>query len=288
MQDLARPTIEREACPLCGGSAAKPVRKEQDATLARCIECSFLHVVPRPTEEQLKALYDDEYFAGEDLASCLDFRRPVFEQCLARLENLCPHRGRLLDVGCGTGEFVEDACSHGWDAVGIESSCLAAEFARDQKRLPVHHAVLQSAPFPAQSFSAVTLLDVLEHLRDPREELYWVRDLLRDGGIVVVRVPNTVFHLIRTRVCDMLRIADQGLQMRYHLNHFTPGTLARLLRTVGFEVLSIEVGAPETKAHAAWASPNAKRLYVKAATALHNVTGWNVGNIMVAYAKKPA
>ena len=271
---------------MCGCSQARRIRTEKDGTLVRCAECSFLHVVPRPTAEELTALYDDEYFAGHDLASCLNFRRPVFAQCLAKLAKLRPQRGTLLDVGCGTGEFVEDARAAGWNAVGIESSRPAAEFAHEQKHLPVHHATLDHVPFPSASFSAVTLLDVLEHLRDPRQELVAVRNLLRPDGIAVVRVPNTVFHLARTRVCDLLHVADEGLQMRYHLNHFTPRTLAGLLRRVGFEIISVDVGAPETLAHAAWATPSAKRYYVRAATALHALTGVNLGNIMVAYARK--
>src|SRR5262249_31066862 len=161
----------RQACPLCNCERATKVRSEKDGTLVRCGECSFLYVAPRPTEEELRLIYDEEYFDGHNLGACLDFRRPVFQQCLKRLAQVCPPKGRLLDVGCGTGEFVQDALADGWQAEGIESSRPAAEFARDQKHLPVRHGVLEQANWPAESFSVVTFLDVLEHLRDPREEM---------------------------------------------------------------------------------------------------------------------
>jgi 2-polyprenyl-3-methyl-5-hydroxy-6-metoxy-1,4-benzoquinol methylase len=192
----------------------------------------------------------------------------------------------LLDVGCGTGEFVQDALAQGWDAEGIESSRRAAEFARDRKKLPVAHAVLKNASCTSQSFAVVTFLDVLEHLRDPREEMLRAKRLLREDGIVVVRLPNTNFHLLKCRICDALHVTDHGLQMRYHLNHFTPSTTKKLLRQVGFDPLDIDVGTSETISHAPWASHRVKRLYVGAATWVKSFTGLNFGNILVAYARK--
>jgi 2-polyprenyl-3-methyl-5-hydroxy-6-metoxy-1,4-benzoquinol methylase len=280
-------TAVAQGCPLCNREERKLVRTESEGQLVRCGRCQFLYVYPRPTEGHLKALYDDEYFSHDDLASCLSFRGPVFLQCLKRLASITRGGRRLLDVGCGTGEFVEQALLQGWDAVGIESSKMASEFATERRNLPVYNTVLKAAPFETGSFDAATLLDVLEHLLQPRAEMRLVYGLVKPGGVAVIRVPNTVFHLPKARLCSLLRISDSNLEMRYHLNHFTPRTLSRLLREVGFEVLSVEVGAPETKAHAAWASPSAKRLYVKAAGALHSLTGLNLGNIMVAYARRP-
>jgi 2-polyprenyl-3-methyl-5-hydroxy-6-metoxy-1,4-benzoquinol methylase len=278
----------RQCCAVCDDEDWKLVRTEPEGQLVRCAGCKFLYVYPRPTAKRLKALYDDEYFSHSDLASCLSFRIPVFQQCLRHLDLIAGDSRRLLDVGCGTGEFVGQALLQGWDAVGIESSRMAAEFASEHNHLPVYNAVLESAPFDTGVFDVVTLLDVLEHLLNPRQEMKRVHELLKPGGIAVVRVPNTLFHLAKAQVCSLLGISDSSLEMRYHLNHFTPQTLSSLLRKVGFEVLSVEVGAPETKVHAAWANPAAKRWYVMAAQLLHSITRLNLGNIMVAYARKPA
>ncbi|MGB9105459.1 MAG: class I SAM-dependent methyltransferase, partial [Terriglobales bacterium] len=136
------------------------------------------------------------------------------------------------------------------------------------------------------SFDAVTMLDVLEHVLDPVAELQHARALLRPAGILVVRVPNTVFHLAKTRVCRMLNVSDIGLQARYHLNHFTPRTLRFTLQNAGFEVLLLQVGAPELIAHAAWATTWAKRAYVRFATTVHRFTRTHVENITVAYARR--
>lgn len=281
-------TAMSETCPLCDAPDRRPVRTEPEGQVVRCSACGFLFVYPRPSAEELKALYDDQYFSGLDLETCLSSRMPVFRQCLERLVELAPRQGHLLDVGCGTGEFVTAALAQGWDARGIESSRMAAQFAIEQKHLPVERAVLETAAFPPGSFAVVTLLDVLEHLLEPRQEMERVYRLLETGGIAVVRLPNTLFHLPKARWCSRLGISESNLEIPFHLNHFTPRTLSALLRDVGFDVLSVEVGAPETQVHAAWANLGVKRFYVKTAGVLYGFTGLNLGNIMVAYAKKPA
>lgn len=277
---------DSQRCPLCNCEDAQVARTEKDGTLVKCASCSFFYVSPRPTEQELKLRYDEEYFEGGNLDSFLDYRHPVFRQVLARVSKFHLTKRRMLDVGCGTGEFLQDALEEGWEVEGIESSHPAAEFARNKKQLPVHHATLQNAPFAPESFSVITLLDVLEHLRDPREEMLRVWNLLESGGIAVVRLPNTNFHLLKCRICDAMRITDYGLQMRFHLNHFTPATMTTLLQQTGFRPLSIDIGASETIAHSPWASPSVKKLYVAGAQALKAVTGLNIGNILVAYGRK--
>jgi SAM-dependent methyltransferase len=218
-------------------------------------------------------------------AATLEFRKPVFRQCLNTVQQLFPERGRLLDVGCWTGDFVQAAAAAGWSAAGIELSAKAAHFATT-RNLDVRCCTLSTSAFPSASFDVVTMLDVLEHVLDPLRDLERARSLLKVNGAIVVRVPNTVFHLPKTRICRCLGIADHGLQTRYHLNHFTPRTLGLVLQRAGFDRISLQVGAPELIAHAPWARPWAKRAYVRMASRLWAWTGLHVENITVAYARK--
>jgi 2-polyprenyl-3-methyl-5-hydroxy-6-metoxy-1,4-benzoquinol methylase len=247
-----------------------------------------MYVMPRPSPEELARLYSDDYQASDNEDDpTLWFRTPVFRQCLATLERLYPQRGKLLDVGCWTGDFLELAGAAGWEPVGIELSTRAAALAH-AKALPVLCCTLRTASFPANHFDVVTCLDVLEHLLDPADELARAREVLKPDGILVVRLPNTNFHLPKTRVCAALKVQDSGLQMLYHLNHFTPQTLRRVLVDHGFQVLTLDVGAAETIAFAPWAAPWAKRSYVRMAQMVKAVTGIHMGNIMVAYGRKRA
>lgn len=229
-------------------------------------------------------MYSEDYFQA-DVSNALAYRSPVFEECLDRLDVHRPYRGRLLDIGCGTGEFLEAATRRGWEVSGVELSVRAARLARE-KGLDVRCCTLSSAPYAGGSFDAITCLDVLEHVADPLQDLQRARELLAPRGLLVMRVPNTVFHLIKTRACTVLGVNDVGLQMDYHLNHFTPKTLMKTLGRCGYRTISLEVGAPETVAHAAWASPWAKRAYVQIARCVKAVTGAHLENIMVAYAEK--
>ena len=253
-------------------------------SLQRCNTCGFLFVLPRPSSDELARMYSEDYFEA-DVSNALAYRSPVFEECLDRLDVHRPYRGRLLDIGCGTGEFLEAATRRGWEVCGVELSARAARLAR-KKGLDVRCCTLSSAPYASGSFDAVTCLDVLEHVADPLQDLQRARELLAPGGLLVMRVPNTVFHLIKTRACTALGVNDVGLQMNYHLNHFTPKTLVKTLRRCGYRTISLEVGAPETVAHAAWATPWAKRAYVQIARCVKAVTGAHLENIMVAYAEK--
>ncbi len=284
----ANPSLwEAVDCPLCGASGSKFVLGDGARRLQRCIVCGFLYVLPRPSPAELKALYSNEYFTGDDLTpGTLQFRAPVFEQCLGALAKLAPRRGRLLDVGCWTGEFLEAARAAGWTASGIELSTRAARFANTEKELDVRCCTLLEAPWPAGSFDVLTMLDVLEHVIEPLAELSRARTLLKPNGIIVVRVPNAAFHLATTRVCRLLHVPDVGLQMDYHLNHFTPRTLAQALLSTGFEVISLAPGAPEVIAHAAWAPAWAKRAYVNLARAVHRLARAHIENIMVAWARR--
>ena len=272
-------------CPLCGQASPAFVLGDGQHSLHKCGRCRFLYVLPRLTPEELERLYSVDYAGGDISATTLEFRAPVFQQCLSTLSRLHTRKGALLDVGCWTGEFLETASKDGWAATGIEVSTQAAKFATSKGR-DVQCCTLQTAPLAAGSFDAVTFLDVLEHLPEPKQELVRARELLKIGGTLVVRVPNTNFHLPKTHLLRMCGIADVGLQMKYHLNHFTPGTLDRALAEAGFRVETMQVGAPETIAHSKWASPGLKRAYVRTAQLLHAITGLHAGNIMVAYARK--
>jgi len=229
-------------------------------------------------------LYTQDYYEA-DVADALSYRSPVFDECLDRLEERRPQRGRLLDIGCGTGEFVATAVRRGWRSAGLEISSRAAELAL-RKGLDVCCCTLSSAPYRKGSFDVITCLDVLEHVADPLQDLQLIRDLLAAEGLLVVRVPNTIFHLIKTRICAAFGVSDVGLQMDYHLNHFTPRTLVEALRRAGLRTLSVEVGAPETIAHASWASPRAKRTYVRIARCIKAAAGVHLENVMVAYATR--
>ena len=137
-------------------------------------------------------------------------------------------RPRLLDVGCGTGEFLVRMREAGWDVAGVEPDAASAQVAQEAG-LEVEHAGLADAALTDQSFDAVTLNHVIEHLHDPREAVARCRALLRPGGALWIATPNADALGHRRFRADWF-----GLDPPRHLVLLTPRSLVGLLRAAGF------------------------------------------------------
>jgi SAM-dependent methyltransferase len=147
--------------------------------------------------------------------------------------------GDLLDVGCAFGFFLEEAGRRGWRAVGIDLSPQAVALA-SARGLDARLVGVEAAGFADESFDAVTLFYVLEHVRDPRAVLERVYRWLRPGGTAVLRVPHTA-PLVQ--LLDSLGVRNELLDPPHHLVDFPPPLLGRLLAEVGFADASTLPGA---------------------------------------------
>jgi 2-polyprenyl-3-methyl-5-hydroxy-6-metoxy-1,4-benzoquinol methylase len=138
---------------------------------------------------------------------------------------------RLLDAGAGRGRFVASARAAGYAADGIEPSERGVRAAREAYGIELVRAGIEDTPVEAETYDAVTLWHVLEHLEDPGAALAAAGGWLRPGGVLLAGVPNLAS--VQARV---------GGSRWYHLDaprhrtHFTPAGLERLLATHGFSV----------------------------------------------------
>ena len=246
------------SCPLCGGTAHRPFLMTNARSFSgerykvvTCVECSLRYTDPLPTDEELDALYEDDYYeyaydrtdddgkmgdegkitagnrGGLSLQSLTFFFKTVlFAERRRALLGRGP--GRALDVGCGNGDFLLSLKRRGWEVHGVEYSAEAAELAR-AKGIAVHRGELTSAAFPANFFDLVTLWHVAEHLPEPLTELAEVRRILRDDGLIVLEVPNS--DCLTRKLCGA---QWKQLDVPRHLQHFTLMTLERALTYAGF------------------------------------------------------
>jgi len=163
-----------------------------------------------------------------------DARLPTYRQFLRRFS---AYTGRLLDVGCGVGFFVKVARDVGWDAHGSEISPIAVRIGREQLGLAqLHVGRIQDAGFAQSSFDVITLWDVIEHIPDPVSLLIELRRLLRVGGLLFVQTPNISFQLLRARALRLLGSDESRntLEVKDHLNDFTPGSLRLAIQRAGY------------------------------------------------------
>jgi hypothetical protein len=163
-------------------------------SIFRCSACDFEFVSPVPGADAIAEVYAEGYFrgAGHGYADYFEAERASnrrkAEQRLDRLTELGLEPGaKLLDLGCADGTFVQAALARGFDAFGIEVSSEAVAALPAEIRSRVSSSL--DATSPAQSFDAITLWDVLEHLPEPLETLRTALSRAVPGAHVGVVVP---------------------------------------------------------------------------------------------------
>ena len=237
---LSGPAAPTEAQP----AAAPERRGNQEAssfTVVRCRGCGLAYVDPRPTAAEIGSYYPDDYHtargAGGPAQRLEDaWRRRQFGEVTGWLAGLRPRRGRLLDVGCGSGELLEALRADGWSVSGVEPSERSADIARAQRGLDVQTATFDDAVLPEGGFEAVVFAAALEHLHNPLAALSRARRLLAPGGLVAVLfLPR--FDAPQARLFGARWI---GLDLPRHLYHFEPCTFAVAARRAGLRVVATE------------------------------------------------
>jgi len=237
-----------------------------------------------PDARELKEHYTEAYADSDGWLQRMSLGRHwVFPAGLAMLKRLgaC---GKLLDIGCSVGLFLNAARQEGFDVAGVELSPEPARFARQHFQLDVFCGTLESAPWGDGSFNVVTLWDVREHLPDPRATLQQVARILRPGGHLAIRVPDGEFHLWKTFFLrPWFGHRFIWMEVPNHLNHFRPRTLRRLLEETGFDVLHVRPGPPHLSGRLI---DRVKTLYYLGACVAQNALGWQFGNIFEVYARR--
>lgn len=211
-----------EPCRLCGSLESEPVSAPSETkAMLRCQGCGLLYT---PDYEGSGA--------GAIKAPVVQSRLKFHQVLLERLERLHPP-GRLLDVGCGSGAFLELARERGWNVAGVEPYAASASLARE-KKLDVFEGTLDRAPFPKDSFDVVTLWDVLDIVPDPVAVLKQSLEFLREGGTLRVRVRSARFQRFFWRLAYPLGIPSLWRIFVLHRYGFDEPQLAKALELAGF------------------------------------------------------
>lgn len=188
-----------------------------------------MFVRPTPTPKQLSAYYAQEYYNKPSvLLALIQSLRPRF------FDGLKP--GKLLDVGCGSGHFLQSMHNRGWTATGTEVSDSSKPLLQEliKKGIAVKYGNLADIDFVPGSFDLITFWHVVEHLAVPSGELAYAHKLLKKSGQLFIAVPNIKSASFALFKCNWFH-----LDAPRHLNHFSPQTLSLLLEKNGFEAKRI-------------------------------------------------
>ena len=231
-------------CPLCGGAGLIPVFYPP---LVRCGGCGLVfRNLPR-IQERVREEFDDRYQRPEDEQQIQERRRSLYREFLAR-HRPAPGRNRLLDVGCGTGQFLLLARAEGWDVMGIEIAKAGVEAAR-KVGLPVNLGSLTTLDLPELSFDLITFWNVLDFVPDPMEQARAAHRILAPGGVLVARVVNLVPHAALYRVSRLFGWwpgLASTLSKQYFFGplSFSARTLRQTLERAGFEKIEVVNSLP--------------------------------------------
>lgn len=189
-------------CPKCHLAWLNPHPIPED--IGRLYSQYFTHQVPDANKSILAGLRRFvkasvlQYEFGYRMAGSCRLLGSVFGR-IGPLEDMvggevrylkAEERGRLLDVGCGNGEYLERMRQLDWDVIGVEPDEKAACIAREGFGLEIITGSLEDAEFTDESFDAITMNHVIEHASDPLGLLKECRRILKPGGRLVVITPN--------------------------------------------------------------------------------------------------
>lgn len=237
--------MEYVNCPICHQTRFHTLFTGHDLLHSRagcfavvqCGNCDTVYLNPRPSKSEIGNFYPPEYMphhlsiqSGQHWWSRIDYRYGLTKRCKAVMRY--KNTGRLLDVGCATGEFLARARELGWQVCGVELSQHAADYARERAQLDVFVGELEDAPFPDGSFDAVTMWNVFEHLFDPETSIQKISRLLTVGGIAVITIPN--LHSLDLKLFGKIW---SGYDVPRHLYLVPQRTLERFLDDHGFEIV---------------------------------------------------
>ncbi|MCK6585157.1 MAG: class I SAM-dependent methyltransferase [Anaerolineales bacterium] len=234
--------LEHVNCPVCDADSYDRLFVKQGFDFVRCRNCNLVYVNPRLLESATLAYYCDaaDQQSMTDWLSVLAspanqaWQVPYFQEAVDILANMIPAKSRILDIGCSIGLFMEVARKSGFECIGLEPEPKSREYAV-QRGLDVRPELFKDAGFSANSFDAITMFGVMEHLSNPRKILVEVWDALKPGGVVMAVSPN-VYSLANGTLHEQARTFTG----RNHLSYFSRDTFSHLFERCGYEVVHLD------------------------------------------------
>ena len=215
---------EYVACDLCGAVDHEVLYSKIDSVtnwtfnVVGC-SCGMVFVNPMPDEQSIPLLYRQDYH----------FEKPLLDSLYKKMIEFLPpsnENSRLLDVGCGTGDFIKHAEQVGWDAEGVD----LINWGQTYGGLKIRIGDLACMDIPEESYDVVTAWAVLEHVRNPSLFFNKISTLMKKDGYFIFTVPNVAAPGIRHSCHE---------DVPRHLWLFTPGTVEAYLDKNGMKIRSI-------------------------------------------------
>lgn len=232
-------------CPVCGSASIRNVLPVKDHTVsgetfqvAACSDCTLRFTQDVPDADSISPYYKSENYISHTNTSRGLINRMyqwVRKRTLRKKKKLLQrtlqlNTGSLLDVGSGTGAFVQYMQQQGWQVTGLEPDADARQVALEVNRVNLE-AISRFYELPARSFDAITLWHVMEHVHDLHAYVQQLKNLLKPNGRIFIAVPN---HTAADAAAYGAFWAAWDVPR--HLYHFSPQSMQVLLEKNGLSV----------------------------------------------------
>ncbi|MHB1644988.1 MAG: class I SAM-dependent methyltransferase [Candidatus Acididesulfobacter diazotrophicus] len=211
---------------------------DEEFDLAQCKKCGLVYINPRPINKEIHKYYSDNYYSPKsNIKSKIEklvlqpyymfLRKTYIEQFLKK--------GKILDIGCGSGGFINSLSKNNWEIYGIEpnQTGFALSSAILHKKINLYNKPLSDCKFPDNYFDIITMWHVLEHIHKPNKELQEIKRVLKDNGILIIAVPN-----IKSFGFKISKKHWFHLDAPRHLYHYDSTTIKKILNHNKFEVIN--------------------------------------------------
>ena len=246
--------ITRKKCSLCQKEGRFKIKYVLPKfNIVQCANCCLLARDVIYSKKEIEDLYSKDYFCElqKDYFSAgisQDFKTSLrVKDFTQRLKKIVTYskikKGKILDVGCGTGIFLKIAKDKGWKTTGVEISKYAAQTATEKFHLKVLCKELEEAKFKSNYFDVISGWDLIEHVENPTRLIKEIKRILKPKGYIALQTTMTDSLLFM--------IADYSYRFTFgkfsilaeiaypvhHSNHFSRKTLKDLLQRNGFEIV---------------------------------------------------
>lgn len=230
-------------CPVCHSKDVIPLYEKDLFVWVRCNNCSMVYLNPRLNDSAVHQFYNSSANAIYNVAKFENISESQNLDNKANFENLITinnwrkseDKGKLLEIGCASGFFLQKAKEFGYEIHGLELNNKNWQFSRDLLGDTILNVDLLEAKYPPEMFDVIYLRDVIAHIPDPEPFLQECYRIIKPGGVLFIDTHNIggfIHKIVKERHTVLFGFMEP--------NHFSTSTLTKILSNTGFNVCNIK------------------------------------------------
>lgn len=221
--------------------------EKKEYNLLKCVNCKFIFLEQKKEDITFESAYSPSYWGRTKISNF--FYNAIFLRERRSIITRLKRKGKLLDFGCGQGEFLEFMSEKRLDVYGVETPEYVNYALKHKRDLVIYYQDLNKIGFKENSFDAITMWHVFEHLATPGEYLKEIYRILKPEGYLIISVPN-----IDSLQGTFMKKNWLYLDLPRHINQFTPKTLTYILECERFSVRDVKHFSVEYNIFGWWQS----------------------------------